>query len=193
MGKFRLVAAAAIAGVITLLSSGAQAALYPDCGITLTLNNSTVVGGEKFSFTADAGDVECDWTVTYAGKTKTGSGTSLSGTFSTKKVSEKTTTKITAKCVHEVNSSLSSSTASTDVTPAFYSSGSTQTLQSADRTCPVSADVTLLPKGAAPDDEEDGVLPDTGGANFWLLVIGGVLVLGGAGITYASRRRHTSR
>jgi LPXTG-motif cell wall-anchored protein len=196
MVKFRLVAAALIAGVVTLLSTGvAQAALYPDCGITLTLNNSTVVGGEKFSFTASApSGVDCAWTVTYAGKTKTGNGSSISGSFSTEEVSKKTTTTITAKCTHELtnSSALSDSTTSADVTPAFYSTGSTATLQTAaTRTCPVSAHVTLLPQGTSPED--DGVLPNTGGSNFWLLVLGGVLVIGGAGITYASRRRHTSR
>ncbi len=55
MFKLRLAAAAAIACAVTLLSSGAQA--YPDCGVDrLNLNNSTLVGGDSFSFTADAGD-----------------------------------------------------------------------------------------------------------------------------------------
>lgn len=189
MGKFRLVAAAMIAGVVTLLSSGAQA--YVDCGITLTLSSSTVVGGESFTFKADAGQVDCAWVVTYAGKTKTGNGTSITGSFPTDEVSKKTTTTIKATCEHEIGSALSKSSTSTDVTPAFYSSSPSAAVQARTDICPVSAHVTLLPKGTSPED--DGALPDTGGANFWLLVIGGVLVIGGAGITYASRRRHTSR
>lgn len=194
MRKFRLGAAAAIACAVTLLISGAAQAAYPDCGIALSLNNSTVVGGESFSFKADSGGIDCDWTVTYAGKTKTGSGTSISGSFSTKEVSKKTTTTITASCEHEVADALSRSTTSADVTPAFYSTGSSETIQAATRTCPVSAHVTLLPTGTAPaHEEDDGVLPNTGGANFWILVLGGALVVGGAGITFASRRRHDSR
>lgn len=195
MVKFRLVAAAMIAGVVTLLSSGvAQAALYPDCGITLTLSSSTVVGGEKFSFVASApSGVDCAWTVTYAGKTKTGNGSSISGSFSTTEVSKKTTTTIKAGCTHDITASAQAeSTASAEVTPAFYSSNSSATLQAAElRTCPVSAHVTLLPQGTSPED--DGALPNTGGSNLWLLVVGGVLVIGGVAITYASRRRHTSR
>jgi LPXTG-motif cell wall-anchored protein len=164
MVKLRLAAAAAIACAITLLSSGVAQA-YSDCGVTLSLNDSTVVGGKTFTFTADAGSVDCDWTATYAGKTKTGSGTSFSGSFATKTVSKKTTTTINATCD-----------------------------QGANRVCPVSAHVILFPVGTAPADEAtNGLLPDTGGSSLWILALGGVLVVGGAGVTYAARRRHNSR
>src|SRR5689334_14151245 len=110
MFKLRLVAAAAIACAVTLLSSGAQA--YPDCGIALTLNDSTLVGGKTFNFKADAGNVDCDWTVTYRGKTKTGNGKSISGSYSTPVVSKKTTTKIVAECTHELSDAKASASSS---------------------------------------------------------------------------------
>ncbi|MEV7398565.1 LPXTG cell wall anchor domain-containing protein [Aeromicrobium sp. NPDC092404] len=192
MFKLRLVAAAAIACAVTLLSSGAQA--YPDCGISLTLNDSTLVGGKSFSFTADAGEVDCDWTVTYRGKTKTGSGTSISGSYSTPVVSKKTTTKITAACEHEISDASASSASASTVTPAFYSAERSAVLPAATTVCPVSANVTLLPEGVAPDDaEDDGALPDTGGSNIWLLVLGGALVVVGGSVTYVARRRHSAR
>lgn len=190
MFKLRLAAAAAIACGVTLLSSGVAQA-YPACGVTLTLNHSTVVGGKSFTFTADAGDTECDWVVTYRGKTKTGSGTSISGSFSTPDVSKTTTSKIVAECTHElVEDSSASSSASADVTPAFYAAGTATAVQAAERTCPISATVTLLADGVA--NEDDGALPDTGGSNLWLLAVGGALVVGGAGVTYAARRRNSS-
>lgn len=192
MFKLRLVAAAAIACAVTLLSSGAQA--YPDCGISLSLNDSTVVGGKSFSFTADAGEVECDWTVTYRGKTKTGSGTSISGSYSTPVVSKKTTSKIVASCEHELTDAAASSASASTVTPAFYSAEASAVLPAATAICPVSATVTLLPKGGVADDgEDDGALPDTGGSNLWILVLGGGLILVGGGVTYAARRRHSAR
>jgi LPXTG-motif cell wall-anchored protein len=192
MTRLRLAAAGAIAGAVTLLSSGAAQALYPDCGIALSLTSSTVTGGESFSFTADAGDGDCDWTVTYGGRTKTGSGTTISGTFDTAEVSKQKTSTIKAACTHELSAAPSATeSTSTQVTPAFYATGSSATLQAATRTCPVSAIVTLLPVGAGPADA-DGVLPDTGGSNLWILVVGGALVAGGAGVTYAARRRGTS-
>jgi LPXTG-motif cell wall-anchored protein len=192
MFKLRLAAAAAIACAVTLLSSGAQA--YPDCGISLTLNDSTLVGGKSFSFTADAGEVDCDWTVTYRGKTKTGSGTSISGSYDTPVVSKKTTSKITASCEHVVDGASAPATSSSSVTPAFYSGQSSANLAAATAVCPVSANVTLLPKGGLGDGaEDDGALPDTGGSNLWILVLGGALVVAGGGVTYAARRRHSGR
>jgi LPXTG-motif cell wall-anchored protein len=191
MFKLRLAAAAAIACAVTLLSSGAQA--YPDCGIELSLNDATLVGGGSFTFTADAGDVYCDpWTVTYRGETKTDSGNSISGSYSTPVVTKKTKNKITAKCTHEILDSKSSAPAgsSSDVTPALYSAKPSAALSSRFVTCPVSATVTLLPKGGV--DNGDGDLPNTGGSNLWLLVLGGALVVGGGGVTYAARRRHSS-
>ena len=95
MKNLRLAAAAALAGLMVLLSSGAAQA-YPDCGIALTLkiNKTPLTGGKTFGYVADAGDVRCDWTVTYRGKTQTHSGTSISGSFSTKVVSKSFTSKI---------------------------------------------------------------------------------------------------
>jgi LPXTG-motif cell wall-anchored protein len=189
MFKLRLAAAAGIACAVTLLSSGAQA--YPDCGIALSLNDATLVGGKTFSYTADAGEVDCTWTVTYRGKTKTGKGTSISGSFSTPEVTKKTTSKIVASCEHVIGASTAPASPSNDVTPAFYSTQSAAVQPAAQTAvCPVSAVVTLLPQGVAAED--NGALPDTGGSNLWLLVMGGALVVGGAGVTYASRRRHSS-
>ena len=189
MFKLRLAAAAAIACGVTLLSSGVAQA-YPDCGVSLSLNDSTVVGGKSFTFTADAGETDCDWAVTYRGKTKTGSGTSITGSFSTPDVSKTTSSKIVAECTHEATESSAKASASSDVTPAFFSTGTASTVQALDVTCPVSATVTLLADGVA--NEDDGVLPNTGGSNLWLLALGGALVVGGGGVTYAARRRHSS-
>jgi len=192
MIKIRLIAAAFIACAMTLLASGAQA--YPDCGVSLSLSSSTLVGGKSFSFKADAGDIDCvPWSVTYRGKTKTGSGHTLSGSYSTPVVTKKTTTKITGKCTHVISDASASAPAnesSSDVTPAFYAASAGVAAAAETRTCPVSATVTLLPKGGVAN-EDDGVLPNTGGSNLWLLVLGGVLVLGGGGVAYASRRRQS--
>lgn len=196
MFKLRLVAAAAIACAVTLLSSGAQA--YPDCGVSLTLNDSTVVGGKSFTFSADAGEENCDWAVTYRGKTKTGSGTSISGSFSTPEVSKKSTSTLSASCTHDISDDVASSapaSSASTVTPAVYSPQSASTLAQAPviRTCEVKAKVTLLPKGGVADEGADDGLPDTGGSNLWILVLGGALVVAGGGITYAARRRHSAR
>lgn len=197
MFKIRLAAAGAFAGAMTLLVSGAaQGVVYPDCGIPLTLTGATVTGGESFKFTASAGDTDCDWTVTYKSQSKSGSGTSISGTFSTDVVSKKSTDRIVATCVREVPGTASgpAPTTSTEVTEALFTTGPSAALQAATASCPVTANVTLLPQGLAPEDDTDdnGVLPDTGGSSFWVLLVGVGLVLTGGGLTYATRRRGAS-
>ena len=186
MKKFRLIAAASMAAVVTLLSSGAAQA-YPDCGINLTLTTTTLVGGKSFGFKADAGAVDCAWQVDYRGQTKLGNGTSFSGSFATPKVSKKTTTTITATYTFD-DAKVSAAPAASVVTSAFYSTGSASNIQAAQRTCPVSVDVTLLPKGA----DSGASLPNTGGSNLSLLLLGGGLLLVGGGVTYLARRRSSS-
>lgn len=188
MKKFRLVAAATIAGVVTLLSSGVAQA-YPDCGIDLQLNDATLVGGGSFNFTADAGAVDCAWVVTYRGKTKSGDGTSFSGSFSTPVVTKKTTSTIKADCTWDDGAVSSSSAAASSVSPAFYSTAPASNVQAIVRTCSTTATVTLLPKGGSDDGSS---LPNTGGSNLSLLLLGGGLLLAGGGVTYVARRRRSS-
>ncbi len=110
-------------------------------------------------------------------------------------MTKKTINKITATCTHEISRRKSAAPAasrSNVVTPAFYSAQPSAVVQAAvTATCPVSANVTLLPKGVASTTTMTA-LPDTGGSNLWILVLGGALVVAGGGVTYAARRRHSS-
>lgn len=196
MKNLKLAAAAVLAGLMVLLSSGAAQA-YPDCGIplTLTIDKTPLTGGHHFDYVATASDgTNCDWVVTYRGKTQTGSGDSISGSFDTKHVDESFTSKITAACTHNIDDASGPISRSNTVTDAVYTTttatASAATLQSLTQTCPISADITLLPKGADTDDPgNNGALPNTGGSNLWILVLGGVLLVGGGGVIFASRRR----
>ncbi|MDX6276452.1 MAG: hypothetical protein QOJ72_580 [Nocardioidaceae bacterium] len=193
MKNLRLAAAAAVAGVLVLLSSGAAQA-YPDCGIdlNLTIHKTPLTGGKSFDYVASAPDgTNCDWTVTYAGKKQTGSGDSISGTFKTKHVTKSFTSKLTAACTHTVGVSGPITKSNKVVSAVYLTSSSSSTVPTAtqQQTCPISADITLLPKGA--DTNDGGLLPNTGGSNLWILVLGGVLLVGGGGAILASRRRST--
>lgn len=207
MKNLRLAAAAAIALSVTLLSSGSAQA-YPDSpNVTITISGATIIGGDTFDYTASA-DVDCEWTVTYdeavnGSDTQTGSGDSLSGTFDTKVVTEVFRSDIVAECTYDDNVPAAKAKVvfENDVTPAFHSADDSSVLQAAQQNASASAVVTLLPRGGDVDDDnanngdngdDNGVLPDTGGASFWILVLGGVLVVAGAGALYASRRRHTA-
>ncbi|MET1061697.1 MAG: LPXTG cell wall anchor domain-containing protein, partial [Aeromicrobium sp.] len=161
-------AAALVAGAATLLSSGAAQA-YPDSpNVVITIPDSVIYGGDTFDYAASA-DVECDWTVTYeqsvGAKTQTGSGDAISGTFDTKVVSKTYKSPVTALCKYDDDAQEASA----------------------------SAVVTLLPRGAAVPAADNGALPDTGGSNLWILVVGGGLLLVGGGLTYVARRRISAR
>ncbi len=176
MTKFRLIAAAAIAGVFTMLSSGTAHAGYPDPAITITVDDADIIGGTTFSYKATSGSVDCDWTITYADghapgvpPTQTGSGTSISGSYKTKVVTSVFRSPITAKCVYDDGQVASTSDGSTG--PAFFSTSSgAKTVQAIDQTASASATITLRPKGS--DGDDNGALPDTGGSNLSLFLHG---------------------
>lgn len=188
MKIFRLAAAASIAVGLTVLSAGTAQA-YPDSpNVTIAIPSSVIVGGTSFTFSAKA-DVECDWTVDYAeGRAagvpakQSGSGTSISGSYETKKVAKTFKSPITVTCAYDANEAGSADSAAKSATAS------------------ASATVTLLPLGASSgggsdsgNRDDNGVLPDTGGSSFWILVVGGVLVVAGGGAVVASRRRHAAR
>jgi len=198
MIKLRLVAAAAIAAAATLLSSGAAQA-YPDIpNVTLTISDATIVGGNTFNYKASA-DVDCEWTITYSeavngSATQTGNGTSLSGSYDTKVVESIFKSPIKATCKYDDNAPAISAKIKTsnDVSPAFFStSDAASVLPAVIQTADASATITLLPKKGVDDNNSGSDLPDTGGSNLWILVLGGALVVAGGGVTYAARRRHT--
>jgi LPXTG-motif cell wall-anchored protein len=198
MITLRLAAAALVAGAATLLSSGAAQA-YPDSpNVVITIPDSVLYGGDTFDYTAKA-DVDCDWTVTYAqsagGKTQTGSGASISGTFDTKVVTKTYKSPITALCKYDdgVPAVSAEIVTSNQVTPAFFSTATGDVLQAAAQEASASAVVTLLPRGAAAAPDNNGALPNTGGSSLWILIVGAGLVLVGGGLAYAARRRISAR
>lgn len=195
--KIRLVAAATIAGVATLLSSGAAHAGYPEPAITITIDDADIIGGTTFSYKAESGSVDCIWTVTYdEGRApgepavQTGTGTSISGTYKTKVVSKTFKSKVRVVCNYEDGQTASSAEATT--APAFFSTSTeVSTVQSARQNAGASATVTLRPLGSG-DGDTGSALPDTGGSNLSLFLLAGGLVLVGGGVTYMARRRQSN-
>ena len=166
MNAARIALAGALAALFTFVSAGVAQA-YPDPTITIDLSDARFVGGLDFDYTVTSSDVDCEWAVTYGGETQEGDGTSISGTFGTPKVSAEKDTTLTATCTYDDTA---------EVSPSAVASG--------------TATVTLLPQGVDTNDQSsNGVLPDTGGSNLWILVAGAALVLGGGGAVVASRRR----
>ncbi|MCW2556882.1 MAG: hypothetical protein JWP55_846 [Mycobacterium sp.] len=200
MKKLRLIAAVVIAGAFTMLSTGAAQAYAPDdVNVIITIPDATLIGGNTvhFSATTDAPDLQCNWTVKLANgvaagvsDTLTGSGTSFSGSFKTKVVSATQKHPLSATCNYDDGHEATSSTSparSHAVIPAVYVVNTGSTLQAVAQTVSASATVTLLPLSG----DDTGALPNTGGSHLWVLVLGGVLLVGGGGLVLATRRRST--
>lgn len=151
----------AIAGILAALFTvlGAGAAQAYP-DPTITINDGRLVGGNQYEFTAQGGGVSCTWTVTYRGESVSGSGTTFSGSFTTPAVDRERDDTVTATCV--------------------YDGGVAN----------ASATVTLLPLGGdVTPTAANGMLPNAGGSNLWILVVGGALVLIGGGAFVVARRR----
>ena len=139
--KKSLAALAALIGALaTLVLPASTAHAYPDPTIVIEIPGGELFGGDDVTITATA-SVPCEtWTMTYLGQTVTGSGTSITHTFSTPVVSEVRRDPVTVTC--EYASTLASGGA----------------LDSVSR----SATLTLLPRAGA-DGDADGS-DDGGGA-----------------------------
>jgi|GEM_PF-2822793 len=168
----RVAAALALSAVFGL-SFVAPAQAYPDPTITIQLPDDEIYGGDTFSFSVSSGSTDCDWVVDYEGKQKTGSGTSISGSFGTVKVSKRTPTPLSAVCTYDDTIGMGS--------------GSTADVQSA-ATASATATVYLLPRGGNGGSDSSG-LPGTGGYSLWYIVGGVALVVAGGGALALSRRR----
>jgi hypothetical protein len=84
MKKLRLaVAVALVASFSVLASSSAQAQSYPN--VTVNVSERTVLGGNSILIeaTVSPSSIDCQWTLTFMGDERTGSGNSISETFST--------------------------------------------------------------------------------------------------------------
>lgn len=200
MMTLRLGAAALIAAAAAMLST-APAQAYPDApNVSITIPDSVLYGGTTFDYRATA-DVECDWTVTYAEAvngpaTQTGSGTTISGTYDTKVVKDTFKSPVSATCTYDdgVPPVSAKIVTSNEVTPAFWTGEDGDVVTAATQRATASATVTLLPRSTSSDTAKDnGVLPDTGGSSLWILVVGVGLLLVGAGLTVATRRRRSAR
>lgn len=102
-------------------------------------------------------------------------------------VQERTPTTVTVVCNYTPISALGES---------GVASASTASLPAVSTACGAgcvtnSNTIVLLPVGTAGDGQSSGILPTTGAEiGLWLLVIGGLLVVGGAGVAVAARRRN---
>ncbi len=155
---------------------------YAEPGVDVSISVDSCDGG-PVDFTGEA-SVPGDWSVAFDGLTRTGSGESFSTTFpvdygtAATRTADGTVLDLAPVAVGLAQ--IAPGESGTLVATFDYGDGTVQ------RTAEVSIPV-------CDEDEDDGalggLLPDTGGTALWLVVAGGVLVVGGAGAYAMSRRR----
>ncbi len=192
MKLFRLLAAALLALVVSLVSVGAAQA-YPSPVFNLSLNRHTVYGGQTVQATVKS-NVECStWKVDFLGQTATGHNTdTFTHTFATQKVTKKQLRDVTARCTYD---------------SAAVGAGHAVRIVAAESGL-LHSPVTILPRKATGTGQVGGNgnghhngsgtsggsgsgLPNTGGPAFWVALLALVLVLGG-GVAMVRNRRHAA-
>lgn len=160
-----------------LTSSSVQAADYPAPTFSATLEDQVVVSGENVVIHAQANTV-ANWDVAFNGENRVGVGTKFTATFKAPVVTRVTFFNATVHA-ETVDESLARGQ-SVGVKLATFD----KTLR-----------VKVLPEGskAGPKNNDQrmadsGVLPNTGGPNFYLLLGGLLLLLAGLGAVIAARR-----
>lgn len=201
MSTFRkaVVAITALAASFATMSSASAVPTYPDAtDVQITLDvASCQIGGTFLEIHAKAmsgaDSPAGTTTITAVGKTFTENDNDLRVKVKTPIVTQSTKFKVTAKFVPTDHADAAASPQSTtQVIPAFYSTGTSKVLPTSFRTATASETVTLVPRSvgcSAGEEASTGILPDTGGTNLWYLIVGALLLAAGAVLLTAARRR----
>lgn len=185
------IVAAAASSIVLMSAAAATAASYEDPAFQLTVHNPILTGGHAIRGSVDADQLQCDFTVTFRGQTLTHTGAHFDFSFATPEVTRKTQSQVVSTCAYDdgnTNGALTRSTGSTAVRPAVYVSSANAVLPVVIQTLTHRATVTLLPEGDGGAVSSDA-LPDTGGPNQGILMLGGALVAFGSAAALVSRRK----
>lgn len=152
---------------LVLPGVAANAADYPDPTVAIIIDPDVCIG-QPLPFKGTS-SVDGDWTVTYLGQTKTGSGKNFAVDFSTKNATAGKNETLTAVQTYDGGSLTRTATINLPKCADEAAAG---------------AD---LGDDAAGNGGLSGILPNTGGIAFWVIVLGAALVV--AGSVTVSRRR----
>jgi LPXTG-motif cell wall-anchored protein len=192
MLKSRLLAVAFVAALLSVFgATAANAASYGPPAFTVTVNPGAIGTGDTFTVTFTS-EVNCTWSLDeFEGQSApAGSGKTYVVTLKAPTAAGDYT--VTAECTWDPDATTTAGPVSRShkVIPAVYvANASSDTLLADPQTDPVSAVVTV---GSTSSGSGSGALPNTGGSNESLLIAGAGLVLVGAAVTVAARRRKTA-
>lgn len=207
LGTLAALASLTLVGLFASPAAGDVPTGYAGDEQQVFISQATEIGGDRVTLEVRTVPTRaCDsWTVSIdystsdrpisapiPPSTRTGGGeAAFSVTFDSPPVEQRTTQTSRVVCNYTPATAAPSGSAEAGVvavTPASYSA-----LPAVSQSCGVGCVtntniVTLLPRDASGTDR-NGILPGTGGAPLWLLLVGGVLVVGGVTVALAARRR----
>jgi LPXTG-motif cell wall-anchored protein len=206
VSTLKLAAAMLVAAVVAFVPASTAQAAYEDPVIEIEVDPNPLVGGDTFTATITSGGVDCEWTATFLGETKTGSGDEFVVTFDTPEVDEETDETLFIECAYDDGNPEQNNAQAgvASATNASFSRTSQHALPTVIQVVPREVTITLLPSADDDDDDSDdddddgdgggkddnGSLPDTGGPNLAILAAGMTLLVAGAGGIVAVRRRN---
>lgn len=169
MKKLIVMGAITLAAMAVALGAAPTASAYPETSCNVTVNAQKVHAGSQLRVTGTSQETTSSsprlaaasvhWRATFNGVTKTANATVFHATFAVPSEKVQTQILLTVRAVQP------------DATD-----------------CQKSLNITVLPSGLSVSPPGDH-LPNTGGPRLIFLIAGIVLVLGGAGAVWQSRRR----
>jgi len=169
--KLAVLCLAALGAALLVLGTAPAASAYPDMTCDVSLDRQVLNPGDTFTVTGRAGGVDSKnhtlpssaftWTFEWNGETKSRTGAIVTASFTAPQVTHTRTIPLTAR---------SSSVAGE---------------------CVHHFDIQIVGSTVvAGPHAGNGVMPNTGGPAFWILLAALVLLAGGGGVVVASRRHH---
>lgn len=192
MKTLRLAVASAVVAACALFALAGPAAAYPDATCSIT-DPGRACAGNTLTLTAavdglPAGASCSPISITWKGVTRTGTGTTLAAQFPTSAADIGTSSDL-ASCTY-VDSQTGTKTVSTSgtvivtdcTTAGPDDEGTSEGSDGSDSDSDSDSD------SSDSDSDASGILPNTGGERLLWLIIGLVLVVGGATVVIRSRR-----
>lgn len=151
----------------------------------VNVDRKVLFSGEQLTATATS-RVDCDWILEWNGERRYEATRRLRATFTAPVVTKLTKIPLKGRCFY-------AATGSADKAPAARGGSSQRVLVRVPPSWTTTVIVTVLPAGGAvnPPETGGGELPDTGGPDRWLLLLGLGAVLAGSVVVRSSARRAT--
>jgi len=190
LGTLAALASLLLVGLTAGPASASLPTGYTGDGVVVNITGATLVGGRDVNVQIEAHRVVENVNVPVVCNSVTvntvpalvesfsgGGSATYNLTLSTERVDTRTPTTITVTCNYTpVAANASLSTASQSCGPGCVTNSNT---------------IVLLPVDGTGGGNNSGILPTTGSEiGLWLLIAGGVLVVGGTAVAIVARRRH---